>query len=77
MNLFEMAQALAPFTLLCLFVFFWRMRRMENSLLILARRTQQQNEVLAKAVEQLQQKLAVKESAETAPEKTEKEEPAV
>ena len=60
MNLFEIAQALAPFTLLCLFVFFWRMRRMENSLLMLARRTQQQNEVLAKALEHLRQAVAEK-----------------
>ena len=74
MNLFEIAQALAPFTLLCLFVFFWRMRRMENSLLMLARRTQQQNEVLAKAMEHLRQAVAEKEKAEKEQEPMEKEE---
>ena len=74
MNLFESAQALAPFTLLCLFVFFGRMRRMENSLLMLARRTQQQNEVLAKALEHLRQAVAEKEKAEKEQEPMEKEE---
>lgn len=81
MTFFEISQSLAPFTLLCLFFFFYRMKRLENALIALSKRTQQQNVALAKAIEQLQQAKADKPDTDTgtspAHEETDRKEQAI
>lgn len=65
MNFYAMCQAIAPFTVLCLFFFFWRMKRMENTLLAIHQRYTEENRLLAKALSDLQREVAaIKETEE-------------
>lgn len=75
MTFYAMAQALAPFTLLCVFYFFYRIKKLEKLFILEHRRNQQVVDLLTQSIEALQAALPAQVGQEGEPEQ--KEEPSV
>lgn len=54
MTFYMFAQAVAPFTLLCLFYFFYKQKKLEKMFLLEHKRNQQIFDLLTKSIEDLQ-----------------------